>query len=898
VRPPAALAGAFAFLVGFAAATQSAVDRSADTTHVREVNVEAGAVATALVSVPAPGDVRTASYRLVAAEGIRLFGAPTGELIWDGEATVVVPVTFSVPRTAAAGRRPAVHMTVAWPDGEWRAGLVADVQPRHALTARFETTLTTVARGGDGELFAEIVNDGNVEERVAAKLSLPPGWLLLDSIRAVTVAPGGTAPLALRIRAPASSVVGESQAIVLVVRPETPPAVTTVRVRDARADDARWITLSGTAFVGASDVGDGRGEGIDAGVALGGSVSADSHLTLVFNRVGSAWTGTALRRELTGPALRAELRRPGLDMAAGDVYRLASPIAGGVLRAVGASGAVQLGAFGAEWLAGRPGYTDSGTLPGHLGWLRLSQAIGSGRAQLTVADLDQPADALARGRARTVLGGYRLSPGAGHDVVLEAGATAVASVSGMHDAGPAAQAQYRFGRDGVHAEMRLRAAPVTLPGSPAGTEAYAGAGGGIGDALSLAVWMLDNRTRAREGDDLQFSSSGLSLRYAAHGVQAHVTTSASRNRGGTGLFGGSEQIALAGGLVLPVAALHLDVGGQLAHVTARLGAGITSFGSARIGWFDGGDWLALSALRQATQFGASTTALELGGARGVGAFAIEGGAGIDLDARRWTERSRGWIGVSRQMAPGTRLLAGLDYQPWRTAGTPLRLSVGVRQAIAPLLPMRRPPVAAGVIFDDLNGNGRRDPGEPPLEGVDVNSGLSVVTTDENGRFAFFDAGAAARIEIDPRSLPDGMMLPGRSGASARGRLELGVVRTADLTLAVVLDSLAATHTPAPEGVTITIVHEAGTTRVVSTAADGTARLPALLPGSHTLTIYPVGGAPGLDAALGLEPAVMPVIVEPGETRRMVVVAPFRAREIRLRGGASLSSAGNFTPPQR
>lgn len=41
---------------------------------------------------------------------------------------------------------------------------------------------------------------------------------------------------------------------------------------------------------------------------------------------------------------------------------------------------------------------------------------------------------------------------------------------------------------------------------------------------------------------------------------------------------------------------------------------------------------------------------------------------------------------------------------------------------------------AGVVFEDLDGNGRLDPGEPGLPGVMVSNGLDVVVTDEDGRY--------------------------------------------------------------------------------------------------------------------------------------------------------------------
>ena len=40
--------------------------------------------------------------------------------------------------------------------------------------------------------------------------------------------------------------------------------------------------------------------------------------------------------------------------------------------------------------------------------------------------------------------------------------------------------------------------------------------------------------------------------------------------------------------------------------------------------------------------------------------------------------------------------------------------------------------ATGIVFNDLNGNGKRDIGEPGIAGVYVSNGRDIVTTDRNG----------------------------------------------------------------------------------------------------------------------------------------------------------------------
>ncbi len=42
--------------------------------------------------------------------------------------------------------------------------------------------------------------------------------------------------------------------------------------------------------------------------------------------------------------------------------------------------------------------------------------------------------------------------------------------------------------------------------------------------------------------------------------------------------------------------------------------------------------------------------------------------------------------------------------------------------------------ASGVVYEDLNNNRRRDPGEPGLPGIRVSNGEAIVLTDETGKY--------------------------------------------------------------------------------------------------------------------------------------------------------------------
>ena len=74
----------------------------------------------------------------------------------------------------------------------------------------------------------------------------------------------------------------------------------------------------------------------------------------------------------------------------------------------------------------------------------------------------------------------------------------------------------------------------------------------------------------------------------------------------------------------------------------------------------------------------------------------------------------------------------------------------IEQDAAPTEP--RPRVAEGIVFNDIDGTGVRDPDDPPLAGVRVSDGVArVAVTDEDGAY---------RLELDPDSEFVFVTLPG------------------------------------------------------------------------------------------------------------------------------------------
>lgn len=104
---------------------------------------------------------------------------------------------------------------------------------------------------------------------------------------------------------------------------------------------------------------------------------------------------------------------------------------------------------------------------------------------------------------------------------------------------------------------------------------------------------------------------------------------------------------------------------------------------------------------------------------------------------------------------------------------------GVRFEHALSVPMLRTPGTSGYVYEDLNGNQRRDPGEPGVTGAIVRRGGETAVTDANGKYRL---GGDSRLPvmIDEASLPDGWTA---SGAAA-GDLSVSLSTSAVVELIV------------------------------------------------------------------------------------------------------------------
>jgi hypothetical protein len=99
---------------------------------------------------------------------------------------------------------------------------------------------------------------------------------------------------------------------------------------------------------------------------------------------------------------------------------------------------------------------------------------------------------------------------------------------------------------------------------------------------------------------------------------------------------------------------------------------------------------------------------------------------------------------------------------------------GARFEHALTVPMLRTPGTSGYVYQDLNGNQRRDSGEPGVSGAIVRRGAETAVADESGKYRV-PGDARLPVMIDEASLPDGWTASGAAGADLSVSLSTSAV---------------------------------------------------------------------------------------------------------------------------
>ncbi|MFZ5622841.1 MAG: carboxypeptidase regulatory-like domain-containing protein [Gemmatimonadota bacterium] len=178
----------------------------------------------------------------------------------------------------------------------------------------------------------------------------------------------------------------------------------------------------------------------------------------------------------------------------------------------------------------------------------------------------------------------------------------------------------------------------------------------------------------------------------------------------------------------------------------------------------------------------------------------------------------------------------------------------------------------GIVFYDLNANGKRDPGEEGAASVVLQVGSRGITTDSTGRFRTWDVVAFEDqlVMVDSLSIPDPRWVAAQPALTVQAPpngytpVQVALVPTGQLSGRVEL----ADRTPVGNAV-VTLRHIAtGRVTRVTTFADGEFYLMALRPGA-----YEVGLDPATSRQLGLTLQPISIDIVAGVEQAPLVMHP-------------------------
>jgi hypothetical protein len=164
-------------------------------------------------------------------------------------------------------------------------------------------------------------------------------------------------------------------------------------------------------------------------------------------------------------------------------------------------------------------------------------------------------------------------------------------------------------------------------------------------------------------------------------------------------------------------------------------------------------------------------------------------------------------------------------------------SIAIKLEYATVVPLTRLHAGArGNVFEDRNGNGQRDSGEPGLAGVLVRRGSESAITDRAGRYRFLTR-ADEPARLDEGSLPFGLIAPFTSSRS----LDLAVLPTSPVTVRLVPTGDSGRAAPGGGGGSLATVRvqardQAGNIWSARADTQGVAILHALPPGSYQIEL--------------------------------------------------------------
>ena len=788
-----------------AAWTGGNADSASDVeTRLAAVNASGAPRSYQVVSIPVPD-------ALARVMKLEVEVVPRGEFVVLGPRTRVVPlssrsrvgVTIGIPASALAGRLLAADVRFSSPVSPTVVVPVEiDVKLVRQILLRSTRTGITGQAGNDVLVPFEIVNSGNASETIHTDLTLPSGWASRDQhSAAIVIAPGETVKRRLRLAIPALSSTGSSFIHVdLRGRDEVLASeILTVEVFNSGSIGGKSGPLLTTAVSHAADE-NGRPNSLFTLSAVGAlydSVRIDARVSR-----GSA---------LGGAASNAFAQLGTFQSAA--AVTLTSP-----------SGQLSLGNAGTSFsdLTGLYPYGEGALL--HLQNSRWDILTLGALSMSPVGSTERKPMLGLRGERH--FGETHLSASMTH--LADAGSSprrldavgvgaAVPSIFGSTFKAEVAERRFQDGSGlGWSSELVRTSAENTeqfrVTHAPGGSDAFARATnelvGNVSERLSsratisASAWRTTDATAVFSG----LKSNGYSLRpqvalrpgtTVAIEMRSYLFDATSRpgiySAGGG--FGSREQ-QLGISFSNYVRQYYFNTSAYLGNVTrtvALLGQPALTSRTPRNYWTTNAGWSGqggavefqtrIEQTRDVSGFvnqqnligvrGEQVVLPWFGGIRGEGDLQRVSGSGGEKSA---IVRA----GIAVPLINGFALKLDVERNSiFRSVGGGVPWIFGARFEHSMTVPMLRTPGTSGYVYEDLNGNQRRDPGEPGIAGAIVRRGTETAVADASGKYRV-SGNPTAPVAIDEASLPDGWTPSG----ALQGDLSVTLSTSAEVELTV------------------------------------------------------------------------------------------------------------------
>src|SRR3954464_5982687 len=714
-----------------------------------------------------------------------------------------IAVTIGIPAGALAGRLMAAEAHFI---STGSPTLVVPIEINVSLVRNIVLTpgkaRLSAQAGSDVIVPFEIANFGNAVERIDAKLLLPEGWSAREVKQgAVTISPGETSKRRVRLKVPALSSTGSSfVGVTLVSGADTLASETmTVEVFNSNSIGGQSGPLITTAYSRALDENGNVNQlmTLTANGALYDSVRIDAHAaggTLLgaaasnsFAHLGSYQSSASLI--LTAPSAELSVGNTGTSFS--DLTGLYSYGQGALIHAQRSDWSVlALGAYSLP----------TGTAPDRkpMFGLRAEHQVGIAQISSSISHL---ADAGPSPRQLDAAGiGAALPSPFGTAFKAEVAERRFDSGSGL---GWSSQLVRMSGENST--ELRATHAP-------GGSDAFARATNELvanvserlthRASVSASAWSTTDATSVFSG----LKSNGFSLRpqYAIYGattvaLEARSYSFDANSRplapGSGGAFGNREQ-QLGVNLSTYLHQYFFNSAAYLGNVTRTvtpLGLATISdrtprnYWTANAGWSGPGGLVELQTrieqtrdragfVNQQSLFGVRADQVVLpmlSGIRGEGEVQrVSGFGGEKSSIMR--------AGLAIPLIDGFSVKIDAERNSiFHSIGGSVPWVFGFRLEHAITVPMVRMPGTSGYVFEDLNGNQRRDDGEPGVAGAIVRRGSESAVADESGKYRVGGDSRQA-VVIDEASLADGWT----GNGPARGDLSVTLTTSAAIELRV------------------------------------------------------------------------------------------------------------------